>query len=161
MSEGFVIYALPVLQGILAIAPLPGRDGDYAQDIAHIRDWKPALVMSMTTANELAEVGATDLGADLQDAGTRWVHLPVVDFSCPDVAVDEAWHGASRIASAALAGGGRVLIHCRGGCGRSGMAALRLMIETGEAPRTALARLRALRPCVIETEAQMTWALHG
>jgi len=57
-----------------------------------------------------------------------------------------------------LQGGGRVLIHCRGGCGRSGMAALRLMIESGEEAGAALSRLRALRPCAVETEAQMAWA---
>ena len=39
------------------------------------------------------------------------------------------------------------------------MIALRLMIEAGEAAGPALKRLRALRPCAIETEAQMDWAL--
>ena len=38
------------------------------------------------------------------------------------------------------------------------MAVLRLMIEAGEAPEVALPRLRAVRPCAVETEAQMTWA---
>ena len=45
-----------------------------------------------------------------------------------------------------------------GGCGRSGMAVLRLMIEAGEDAETALARLRTIRPCAIETDAQMAWA---
>ena len=59
----------------------------------------------------------------------------------------------------ALTGRGRVLIHCKGGCGRSGMVALRLMIEAGEAPDEALARLRSVRPCAVETDAQMRWAM--
>ena len=59
----------------------------------------------------------------------------------------------------ALRGGGRVLVHCRGGCGRSGMVALRLMIEAGEAPDEALSRLRSVRPCAVETKAQMGWAM--
>ena len=54
-----------------------------------------------------------------------------------------------------------MLVHCRGGCGRSGMAVLRLMVEAGEAPEEALARLRAVRPCAVETEAQMDWARRG
>ena len=58
---------------------------------------------------------------------------------------------ASNAALSALQGKGRVLIHCMGGCGRSGMAALRLMIEAGEAPGAALERLRAVRPCAVET----------
>jgi hypothetical protein len=41
------------------------------------------------------------------------------------------------------------------------MAVLRLMIEAGEEPQSALARLRKVRPCAVETEAQMQWALAG
>ena len=52
-----------------------------------------------------------------------------------------------------------VAVHCRAGIGRSGMVALRLMIEAGEAPDDALARLRTVRPCAVETTAQMHWAM--
>jgi len=55
--------------------------------------------------------------------------------------------------------GGSVLVHCKGGCGRSGMAALRLMVEAGEDPHLAFARLRDVRPCAVETEAQLAWAV--
>ena len=54
--------------------------------------------------------------------------------------------------------GDRILIHCRGGCGRSGMIVLRIMIEFGEDPEEALERLRKIRPCAVETEAQENWA---
>ncbi|MBR9844091.1 MAG: protein phosphatase, partial [Rhodobacteraceae bacterium] len=49
-------------------------------------------------------------------------------------------------------------VHCFGGCGRSGMAIMRLLVEMGEEPEAALARLRAVRPCAVETEAQRLWA---
>ena len=64
---------------------------------------------------------------------------------------------------AALRGGGRVLIHCRAGRGRSGMIALRLMIAGGERPVAALKRLRAVQPEAVETPGQMNWATgkHG
>src|SRR6056297_1684474 len=137
--SGFIIFALPVNEGILAIAPMPGRGGHYAEDLAHLRDWQPALVISMTSLPEMVRHGASDLGSDLQDSGTRWAHVPVTDFGVPATSEEDAWHEASRAALGALQGGGRVLIHCAGGCGRSGMAALRLMIEAGEAADSALA----------------------
>ncbi|QGX99494.1 protein phosphatase [Roseovarius faecimaris] len=160
MSE-FVIHALPVAGGILALAPLPGRGGAYAEDLAHLKDWKPALVLSLTTEAEMAAHEAANLGPHLQDAGTRWAHLPVPDYGTPEAEQEELWHETSRSALAALQGGGRVLIHCKGGCGRSGMAALRMMIEAGEDPKEALRRLRSVRPCAVETEGQMAWALRG
>lgn len=153
-----MIHALAVAGGILAIAPLPGRDGRYRDDLAHIADWKPALVISLTTAQELHAAGAQAIGAHLQDAGTRWTRLPIPDLEAPGPDMEDAWHAVSRSALAALQGGGRVLLHCKAGCGRSGMAALRLMIEAGEEAGPALARLRALHPWAVETQAQMDWA---
>lgn len=155
---GFVIHALPVAGGILALAPLPGGAGSYHADLEHLHDWRPALVISMTTLAEMTASGAAGLGADLQESGTRWAHVPVEDYGVPDPEVTEIWEAAAQAALLALQGAGRVLIHCRGGCGRSGMAALRLMIEAGEDPDAALIRLRAVRACAVETEAQMIWA---
>lgn len=156
--SGFIIFALPVSEGILAMAPMPGRGGHYNEDLAHLRDWKPAIVLSLVTRIELVAHGAADLGSDIQDSGARWIHMPVKDMDVPDQDQMEAWHAASKAALAALQGGGRVLIHCLGGCGRSGAAALRLMVEAGEAPDKALARLRGVRACAVETKAQRDWA---
>lgn len=157
--DSMVIHALSVGGGILAISPLPGAGGSYAADLEHIHSWAPAVVITLVTDVELVAAGAQDLGQDILDKGTRWVHLPVRDFSAPDGAFDEAWSPVSRQARQALLGGGRVLVHCRGGCGRSGMVALRLMIEAGEAPDEALVRLRGVRACAIETDGQMRWAM--
>lgn len=156
--SGFVIHALPVAGGILALAPLPGRGGHRAEDLAHLHDWRPALVISMIPEPEMHGHGMADLGARVQEMGSRWIHMPVPDMDVPGREAELTWHHASRAALAALQGGGRVLVHCLRGCGRSGMAALRLMIEAGEPPGTALARLRAVRPCAVETAWQMIWA---
>lgn len=157
----FAIFAVPVAKGILALSPLPGCGGRYREDLALLHEWQPGFAISMTTLAEMVTCGAQDLGADLQEMGTRWVHLPVPDFGIPDPDVDQQWIGASKTALSALEGGGRVLIHCRGGCGRSGMAVLRLMIAAGESPEAALERLRVIRPCAVETDAQMVWAHQG
>ncbi|MEX0301574.1 MAG: protein-tyrosine phosphatase family protein [Leisingera sp.] len=160
-AENLAVHALPVAGGILALCPLPGAGGDYRGDLDHINDWKPGLVLSMTTAEEQAAAGGQMLGIDIQSMASRWIHLPVPDFGTPPPEVEAKWPAASQAARKALAGGGRVLVHCKGGCGRSGMAVLRLMIESGEAPVKALARLRAVRPCAVETPAQMEWAYAG
>ena len=59
---GIVIHALPVGGGILALCPMPGRDGAYADDIEHIREWRPALVITLVTAAEMAAQNAVPLG---------------------------------------------------------------------------------------------------
>ena len=158
MSD-LVIHALPMSGGILAVAPLPGRLGDPAGDLDHLRAWRPAIVLSLTTRIEMIENGSEHLGQLMQESGARWVHLPIADFGVPDTATAARWPVVSEQILSALSGGGRVLVHCKGGCGRSGMIALRLMIEAGEVPGHALDRLRVIRPCAIETEDQMRWAM--
>ena len=157
-SGALVIHALSVADGILALCPLPGASGNYRGDLEHIHDWKPGLVISMTTEAEHVAVGGSTLGTDIQSLASRWVHLPIEDFGVPTPEILAKWPSVSHMARKALVGGGRVLVHCRGGCGRSGMVVLRLMIECGERPELALARLRALRPCAVETLEQMQWA---
>lgn len=160
-SPEFALYPLAVGAGAvrlgqIALSPMPGRYGSFEDDLSTVLRWAPDLVMSMTPQTELDRVGAGGFGADLQAVGVEWRHLPIVDFGAPQD--DAMWANASIKGAGVLARGGKILIHCFGGCGRSGMAALRLMIEAGEDPETALARLRSVRSCAVETDDQKAWA---
>ncbi len=157
-SAKFVIYPLKVGAGQVALSPIPGRSGAYETDLSAVLHWGPDLVLTMTTQAELDRMGAANFGDDLAAVGIQWRHLPIVDFGAPDKNVEAMWREVSRNSADVLAHGGNILIHCFGGCGRSGMAALRLMVEAGEAPDVALERLRLVRPCAVETEDQQRWA---
>lgn len=137
-SPEFSIYALEAGGGTLALCPLPLGHVDV------VRDWAPDLVVSMCEAHEMPD--------NLWDGFTRR-HVPVVDYGVP---VGDAWGAVEAEILEILRRGGRVLVHCKGGCGRSGMAVLRVMTAAGE-PK-ALDRLRSVRPCAVETEAQLAWA---
>jgi protein-tyrosine phosphatase len=144
--------------GWLGIGPMPGRSGRYDADLNAILKWGAGLVLTMTTAEELKAAGAAEFGRDLELAGVEWHHLPVPDFGAPPDETLAIWPDAAREAAGLLASGGRVFAHCFGGCGRSGMALMRLMVESGEDAGRALERLRETRPCAVETEAQKAWA---
>lgn len=156
-----VIHALGVAGGSLAISQMPGKRGDYAGDLAFVRDWKPSIVISAVSRAELVEASAETFQSDIQESGSRWVHLPIVDYGLPDDSVLDIWDGVCADVLRVLRGQGRVLIHCKGGCGRSGMLALRVMVAAGEDAVDALFRLRKIRPCAVETEAQLRWAVTG
>lgn len=154
----FEIAEVQMDRGWLGISPIPGRMGAYESDLSSILRWGAGLVLTMTTAIELERVGAAGLGDDLAAAGVGWRHLPIPDFGAPPPETAALWPETSRAAHAILAEGGRVLAHCYGGCGRSGMALMRLMVEAGEDADPALERLRAARPCAVEREPQRAWA---
>lgn len=151
----FAIYELAVGGGRLALCPAPGAAGNYDADLQVILDWKPALVLTMTVQSELAQCGAATFGADIACHGVDWRHVPTPDFGVPE---QFDWPMVFAQIKTRLQRGQGVLVHCLGGCGRSGMVVLRMMIVTGEHPDTALTRLRAVRPCAVETGAQLDWA---
>jgi len=155
----FEIFALDVGAGQLAISPVPGRFGTYADDLAALAAWGANLVVSLTSDAEMAQAGADRMANDLAAKGIAWRPWTITDCGVPDPGAD--WAGLAADTGACLDKGQRVLVHCKGGCGRSGMVVLRLIIAHGESADQALKKLRHIRPCAVETDAQMDWARQG
>ena len=147
--------------GVLGICPMPGWSGLYQADLQTVVRWQPSLVLTMTPLVELERADAAALPDDLAQAGIKWLHCPIVDFGAPSPAEMPLWDAVSQVAHGVLHNKGWILAHCYGGCGRSGMALLRLMCEAGEPADEALGRLRTVRPCAVETDAQKRWAAQG
>ena len=157
----FPIASLPLATGgRIGVCPLPGSHAGLARDLAAIAAWRPVLVVSMTEQRELDAAGCGDLTALLAERDIGWAHLPIPDFGVLPGDGARHWPALSQHLHAILDRGDAVLLHCYGGRGRSGMIALRLLVERGEDPETALARLRRERPGAVETEAQLAWASH-
>jgi protein-tyrosine phosphatase len=160
MTDPFAIATVDLESGArLGVSPMPGRAGDLAADVLAILAWAPAMVVSMTPVEEMRRHGSENLGDILGQAGISHHSFPVTDYGAPDGGED--WGALANRLHQCLDDGGAVLIHCAGGCGRSGMAVLRLMVERGEDGNSALARLRQVRPCAVETAAQMQWSMAG
>jgi hypothetical protein len=143
--------------GRIGLCRMPGRSGDLAGDVATIASWTPWVVVSLTESAELERLGGGGLAARLAGAGIAWRHFPVVDYGVPEATSGAAWADLSSELHRVLDDGQKVLLHCHGGIGRSGMVALRLLVERGEGGDAALARIRAVRPGAVETEAQKVW----
>lgn len=147
---GFAIFDIEIGTGWVALAPMPLE----AEDILQIAQWGADFVVSLAERNE----GTTaTLQGQLALYGVRWVHVPIVDFGIPDVDSSEALDSVVAKTVLAVQQGRRVLYHCMGGCGRSGMAVMRVLHVMGV--EDALETLRKVRPCAVETEAQAAWAL--
>ena len=154
MSDGqpHGIATVSVRAGRVGIVPLPD-----AEAMEELRAWGAGTVISMTTSREMDRPLAPEVAA----IGADWAHLPIPDFGAPQPEIAALWSELSPVLHRRLAAGEGVIVHCRGGCGRSGMIALRLMVEAGEPPEAALGRLRAVRPCAVETRQQYDWAAAG
>lgn len=159
MSQEFEIAAIQVGAGTLGICPLPGYKSDYGAALDQLAAWGADLVVSMTTQEEMSSLGAQTLPQDLAARDIKWLHFSVRDYDVASPEAEPIWAVISQTAKIILSQGGKVLLHCKGGCGRSGMVALRIMVEHGEEGEAALARLREVRPCACETKSQSDWAM--
>ncbi len=102
--------------------------------------------------HEYDELGVTALISE-KNAGIQYLHLPIPDGLAPDLKWEESWKEAGPIVRSIIRLG-RVLIHCMGRLGRTGLLASRLLVEFGVHPETAILYVRAARPGTIETAVQ-------
>jgi hypothetical protein len=162
MSSSFAIAEVADRGGgRIGVCRLPGLDGKLASDLKTIVEWAPRMVVSMTEQTEMDRCGCGHLGLLLSEAGIDWFHLPIRDFSGPDGKSNAAWPRLADRLHRILDDGGTILLHCKGGRGRSGMIALRLLVERGMEPGVALVAVRRVVPGAVETDAQAQWASEG
>ena len=154
----FEVFEISVGPAILGMSPLPGLTGDFLADVEKIFNWNPTTILSLTPKEEMEDLGASDFVSMIAKERISWVHFPIKDFSIVDQQQEVLWEKISKNINLQINNGNRILVHCRGGCGRTGMIVLRFMIEFGEDPEKALERLRVIRPCAIETLDQENWA---
>jgi len=137
----------------LGIPPGPWKR-DLRMDLEVIRDWQTQILVSLIEDFEFDHLGVPDLPEMIRSFGISWLHLPIVDVSVPDSAFEIKWNTAGKELRQVLLDGGRIVLHCRGGLGRTGLIAARLLVEFGMEPDEAIIAVRKARPGAIQTLSQ-------
>lgn len=127
---------------------------DLDLDVQAIADWGAAAVLTLIEPHEMITLQVEGLGRAVERAHMDWLHAPIPDVSTPEAAFEEAWVEIGEGLRDRLRAGFDVVVHCKGGLGRAGMIAARLLVELGVEADEAIGRVRAARPGAIETAAQ-------
>jgi len=157
--------------GSLGITHCPGRNTiDSAgcrwkrslhDDLRDLTAWGAGAVLTLVEDQEFARLGVPEFATEMRGAGLVWYHMPIPDMAVPGKAFDEAWARDGARILGSLRAGERVLVHCAGGLGRSGMVAAKLLAALGVSANQAVAAVRRARPGAIETDGQLDYVLHG
>lgn len=160
---------VPGTAGVIGLTYCPGKKDphvkggawarDLALDVSAIHDWGAGIVATLLESHEIDLLEVQRLPQEVEARGMRWLHLPIPDGSIPDEGFEARWRENERQCHATLQRGGRVLVHCRGGLGRSGLVAARLLVESGMTPANAILAVRRVRPRAIETLEQEAYVL--
>lgn len=126
---------------------------DLEKDLTRIKRVHGASVLvCLLEPEELVMLKIPELPDVARRLGLEIVQFPIRDVSVPD-SVERLRDLVVQILGAAAAGK-TVVIHCRGGLGRSGLVAACFLVALGMEDRTAMATVRATRKGTIETYAQ-------
>lgn len=141
-------------RAMIGLCACPGLEESLASDLEALRDWGALGLLSLIEDHELEALGVQSLPEQLEVLGLRWWHLPIRDMGTPDARFEARWRETGAELRRLLGEGSSIAVHCRGGLGRTGMIAARLLVELGTEPGAAIARVREARPAAIETDEQ-------
>ncbi len=139
-------------------------DRDLDIDLSAIKwGFNPRIIITLMTREELVLSKVSDIGQKIENLGIQWLHLPIADMTAPGRDFENAWPDARRLILQTLDREqyehGNVLVHCRGGLGRSGVLAAMILTELGMRNKTALWAVRKERPGAVETKEQEDYVL--
>ena len=164
------IDSVPVgaLGGEIGMTLCPGKkvsssvsgewDRDLDTDLAAIVAWGATALVSLIEPHEFESLGIERMKQCIP-SGIEHFILPIVDGAVPSGTWERSWFKVGPQVRERVALGERVVIHCRGGLGRTGIVAARLLIEFGEKPVAAIHRVRKARPGAIENRRQEEYVL--
>ena len=155
--------------GLVGMTFCPGKTDAFAMsgpwardldtDLAALQAWGASALVTLMEHDELVHLGVSGLGKHVQGKGLCRYHLPIGDGSIPTPEFETQWRTTGQALRERLLGGQSLVVHRRGGLGRTGLIAAWLLIELGESPQTALQRVRAVRPGAVETREQERYVL--
>ncbi|MEO9193529.1 MAG: ADP-ribosylglycohydrolase family protein, partial [Polyangia bacterium] len=151
------------LPGRIGLTIAPGKkdaprkwDRDVDADLTRLRHhFSTDMLVSLLEPHEYELLHIPQLIERALAQGMETMRVPMKDVSVPksprelDGPVIEI---LSRVAQ-----GATVVIHCRGGIGRSGVLAASCLVATGVEPDEAIERVRRVRPGAVETHQQEAW----
>jgi len=141
------------------VGPRP-RGGDWLKD--DIAIWSRShinTVLSLLTPDEERDLDLRDERDEVKARGMNFTSFPIPDRQIPQS--EAKWSEVLENAARDLSKGKNVLVHCRQGIGRSGLAAACLLVRKGMSPGAAVEAVSAARGMPIpETAEQREWIDH-
>jgi hypothetical protein len=144
---------VPGCKGKIGLHPCPGKrqgSDDYSpmmeQDLQWLMHWGSECMVTLMEPEELARHKVESLGDKTVLFNMQWFHLPIPDEDLPDAEFEARWPQVSKRLNMLLDNGGNISLHCKGGTGRTGFIAARLLIERGMDKFAAEQLIKSLKP---------------
>lgn len=158
MSHPYDVLAVPECSAQLLLTPCPGlKDTPVSEALDTLKQAGASALVTLMPEPELQAQGIEDLEGLCAEHQLEWFHLPIADEQVPQADFDQAWGHAQMRLQHLLDQGRAIAIHCKGGSGRTGLFAARLLMRRGIPKAQAVALVQQLRPKAIQHPAHVAW----
>ncbi|WP_331344229.1 cyclin-dependent kinase inhibitor 3 family protein [Cellvibrio sp. UBA7661] len=164
LTHPLIINPISVSAGELGLTFCPGKkqpnamtgswDRDITLDIATIKSWGADAIISLLEDFEHEELQVPELPAVYQREFKTWYNLPIQDKNAPNQNWLENWLAIRGLIHTQLNNGEKIMIHCKGGFGRTGTVAAMILMDFGYSVTDAIIECRKARELSVETLAQ-------
>jgi protein-tyrosine phosphatase len=129
---------------------------DLILDLDAIQAWGATVIVNLMEDHEMVNLAVQDTERHIP-AGIDYIRLPIPDYGVPGPAWHAQWEVEGPLLRDRLRDGESIVLHCKGGLGRTGMVAARILVELGCAPEESILAVREARGGTIETKGQETY----
>lgn len=153
------------LLGRLGLSIAPGKkdpagawDRDLEGDLERLHShYKVDRLVSLMEPYEYRLLKIADLVERASHHGIAVRRFPIPDVDAPPPASMSRFLVLIKWILNDVDAGKIVVIHCRGGIGRSGLVAASCLVALGHPPAEAIERVRSVRPGAVEAPVQERW----
>ncbi len=173
VSHPIYIDELPILKGWLGMSFCAGKkdvgyfsrvvwERDLEIDALAIANWGATTWLNLMEDSDIKRVSLDPLifKSTIENFGIKYLHFPIVDAGVPTQADEKRWQEEiSPFVLSELTQGKKVFVHCRGGLGRTGIIAARILIDAGVSNDAdeIMRIVRTARNGAIENTIQEEW----
>lgn len=154
------------VSGSLGMTMAPGKKGiamvlmenwnrDLSQDLDTLKNvYKTDILVSLMEDFEFDDLGISDFKEKCAEKSIKNIRFHIVDGSIPEEKDLGDYLKLAKELKLELENGKNVVIHCRGGLGRTGTLASCILVLFGFSPKDALEETRKCRKGTVENEIQ-------
>jgi len=153
---------LPVLQnGSIGMCMCPGRNNhkkwsrDFITDLQVLKTHNVEFVVTLMTNAELQKMGLSDVAERLASENIDSIHYPISDKWIPGS--NDDFLNFIQIIVEKIKLGKKIVVHCNGGKGRTGLTVVACLIKLGVTQLEAISKIRNVRPGMLQNPAQQMY----
>ena len=152
------------LPGQLGLTLAPGKktdekdtrwERDLETDLKRLREeYGVGVLVSLMEHDEYSDLEIPELFREAKEQGMEVFYLPIPDYGVPNAPEDDDYRPFIEDVAKRIEEGETVVVHCRGGLGRSGLVAASVLVALGHSAEGAIRTVREAREGALETPDQ-------